>query len=152
MLINCTGQLYIYNDSIEQVHTARYLGVEIRSNCTRRAARCKSMAITRYTKAQQGMHMVKSHVRYSGIKSRLIRTMLVEAFATSRLMFGAVIWGHVLGPRMLLHRTGCTVATRIEVSHRRHLRWALGLPRDIRTGLLYVLANQLPFQGLVAKQ
>ena len=61
---------------------------------------------------------MKSHVRFAGIRSRLIRTMLVEAFATSRLMFGVVIWGHVFGPCLLLHCTGTTAATCMEVSHR----------------------------------
>ena len=78
--------------------------------------------------------------------------MLVEAFATSRLMFGAVVWGHIFGPRLQLRRPGCTAAARIEVAHRRHLRWALNIPIDVRTGFMHVLTNQLPFQGLVVKQ
>ena len=110
------------------------------------------MALTRHSKAQQGMHLVKTHIRYSGIRSRLIRTMLVEAFATSRLMFGAVVWGHVFGSHLQLRRSGNSAATRIEVAHRRHLRWALKVPSSVRTGFLHVLANQLPFQGLVVKQ
>ena len=95
--------------------------------------------------------MIKSHIRYSGLRTRLVRTLLVEAFATSRLMFGSVLWGHIFGPRLLLRRTGASAASRIELAHRRHIRWALKVPACIRLGFLFVLANQLPFQGLVVK-
>ena len=97
------------------------------------------------------MAAIKSHVRFSNIRSRLVRTLLVEAFATSRLMFGCVIWGHVFGAKLLLRRMGGTPAARIETAHHRHLRWALRVPKELRTSFLLLLANQLPFQGLVTK-
>ena len=141
MLINCDGVLKVYGVAIELVERARYLGVEIRSDCRTRATRCQSMALVRHSKALQGMHLIKSHIRYSGLRSRLVRTMLVEAFATSRLMFGSVVWGHIFGPKLQLRRTGASAASRIEIAHRRHIRWALKIPSCVRLGFLFVLAN-----------
>ena len=91
------------------------------------------------------MAAIKAHARFSSIKSKLVRTLLVEAFATSRLMFGCVIWGHVFSTRLILHRAGGTIAARIEVAHRRHLCWALHVPKDLCSSFLYLIADQLPF-------
>ena len=51
MLINCEGVLKVYGIEIEIVGVARYLGVEIRSDCRTRATRCSSMALVRHSKA-----------------------------------------------------------------------------------------------------
>ena len=90
------------------------------------------MALDRLQKSLAGYHMITSHSKSLGICHRGLRTLLVESYIVSHLLFGSFIWGHVLcawgGSAGLLSLTYGSPSDRakIKVHHRRALQWALG--------------------------
>ena len=75
--------------------------------------------------------------------------VLFEAFVHSVLLFGCPVWGAgLLDDRGRIERD-CTGA--LGVFYRGCLRSLLGVSRDLRTEILYVLAARVPLRVLVQK-
>ena len=159
MFVNCAGDLHIKGVSIEPVTQFKYLGLMLRVGLPG-ARRLELMALDRLHNSVAAYYTITSHGKSMGICNRVLRTKLVESHIVSHLLFGSSVWGTVLfswrGNRDLLQITdaGHSARAKIEVHHRRALRWALGqcVTRDTRSAALYFLAQQIPVQGLALKQ
>ena len=62
------------------------------------------------------------------IKRAAIRIQLAIMFATSNLLFGCVIWGHVFGVCCLLREAVHGNAGKLVVLYRSALHWAVAAP------------------------
>ena len=80
-----------------------------------------------------------------------IRQLYHYAFCLSHALFGAPVWGHILGTDPELPRQYRSLPARMEVSHREQLRWIIRAPKELRISLLYLFANQIPLKGLAWK-
>ena len=117
------------------------------------------MALDRLHRSMAGYHMITGHSASIGLCHRGLRTLLVESYVVSHLLFASCVWGHVLfawggqGDVLQLTDAGTSARAQIEVHHRRALRWALGscVTADTRWAALYFLAHQIPVQGLALK-
>ena len=69
------------------------------------------------------------------------------------MLFGSVIWGHVLGFKWSL-RDGAAggSAGKLGVIYRNALRWSISAPAHTRGAALYLIAHSIPLQGLISKQ
>ena len=88
------------------------------------------------------------HVRLPGIK-----VQLANAYATSHMLFGCVVWGHCFGSQLRLRSAGGSngSAGKLEALYRALLRWALTAPRSTCGASLYLLMAMLPLHGLIIK-
>ena len=68
------------------------------------------------------------------------------------MLFGSVIWGHVLGFNWSL-RDGAAEgsAGKLGVIYRNALRWSISMPAHTRGAALYLIAHAIPLQGLISK-
>ena len=75
----------------------------------------------------------------------------MTAYATSTMLFGCVVWGHIYGAKLSLRDGPGGAAAQMGVLFRSALRWAIQAPADMRGAALYLLAHTLPLQGLIIK-
>lgn len=151
MYINCQGTLQVAGKPVEAVTSFKYLGIHLHSDLSR-SRRCHQYAADRLTASQAAYFRLRGHCLSLGVRSKKIRTLLVESYVTSHLLFASAIWSHSLGSTPVLPTAGPTVPAKLEIHHRRALRWALGLQSDTRNAATYFLAHTIPVQGLAIKQ
>ncbi len=72
------------------------------------------MLEARIEKALQAFYKIKNHARLLGLFNRRVRIQLVNAIATSNLMYGSVIFS-CLGPTRISLVGGTAVFKRAEV-------------------------------------
>ena len=79
----------------------------------------------------------------------MTRLVLFEAFVRSILCFGSAVWGvGLLDPYF---RYGVDHTGALGVFYRSCLRSVMGVSRDLRSEILYVLTARLPLRLLLAK-
>ena len=86
----------------------------------------------------------------AGWHDKWLRIMLYNVFVRSVLMYGCVVWGeHLVAPGVnwCEDRTG-----KFGTHHRKSLRAILGIGRDVRNEIVYVLACEWPLQAHIIKQ
>ena len=98
----------------------------------------------RYIKAQVALRGIKSHCRQFHIKHAGTKVQLANAYASSHMLFGCVVWGHCFGAVLSLRCAGGSSVRKLDALHRSSLRWAVAAPVSIRNAALYLLTATLP--------
>ena len=70
------------------------------------------------------------------MKRAAIRIQLATAFATSNMLFGCVIWGHVFGVCCLLREAAHGNAGQLAVLYRNAVCWAVAAPAHTQSTAL----------------
>ena len=88
------------------------------------------------------------HIRLPGNK-----VQLANAYATSHMIFGCVIWGHCFGMQLHLRGAGGNSSSvwKLEALYRASLSWAVAAPKSMHGAFIYLLAAMLPLHGLTIK-
>jgi hypothetical protein len=93
MGVNLNAVVLCKGEPLECVSQFKYLGLIIDAQSTSPVC----MLQQRVLKAKQAFNLVRVHARLLGLKNGRVRVQLVNALATSTLLFGSVLFS-CLGP------------------------------------------------------
>ena len=97
-----------------------------------------------YIKAQVALRGINSHYRQLHTNHAGTKVQLANAYASSHMLFGCVVWGHSFGAVLSLRCASGSSVRKLDALHRSSLRWAVAAPISICNAALYLLTATLP--------
>ena len=120
---------------------ARYLGLNLRTGCSSRQGALRYIG-DHHQKALVALRHTQHHSRQMHVQVLCIKVQLANAYATSHMLLGCVVWSHCFAMQLRLHGAGGNSSSvgKLEALYRASLRWALAAPKSTRGASLYLLA------------